>query len=140
MPRFEKGKSGNPKGRPKGAINKKNFLIESFLEYQDFEEIMLSLISQAKEGCVQSQNLLISRVRPPWRPVDKPVHFRTGESLADSAMLILKAMGKGEVPVNLGCQILNSLASTAKVLELAELEKRLEALENGSENKFREVA
>lgn len=133
MAKFEKGKSGNPKGRPKGLLNKKTLVAQSLIEDTDFKDIIETLAVNAKEGCHASANILLARLWPPLRPVDAPVSFTVGDSLASTAMEIVKAMSKGDIAPNVGNAVLAALSNTVKALELAEIQKRLDALEQGKE-------
>lgn len=64
------GEKGIKPGRPKGAKNKSTLLREALT--QDFEEVLKKdflkvvkvVVEQAKDGCRQSQKLLLDRVVP----------------------------------------------------------------------------
>lgn len=125
---FKPGQSGNPAGKPKGAKHKLTILREQIAEH--VPAIITRLVQAARDGDVQAANLLLSRALPPARAesltarIDNP-----GGTLAEQAQAISAAVLAGELPPSLGADMMNVLQAQARVIEVAELEARIAALE-----------
>src|SRR5690349_13946109 len=68
--RFQPGQSGNPAGRPPGALNKKTIALdEAFAE--NAQEILAEVVARAKDGDKTAMKLCMDRMLAPRR--DRPV-------------------------------------------------------------------
>jgi Family of unknown function (DUF5681) len=63
---FQRGKSGNPDGRPKGARNKTTVAVEALLD-GDAEAITRKAIELAKAGDGAAIRLLLKSTLAHWR-------------------------------------------------------------------------
>jgi len=66
-------KSPNPKGRPKGIIDKRQRLSRTMLE--DASEITRMVVDKAKDGNLQAATIVLSRVLPALSPQTEKVQF-----------------------------------------------------------------
>ncbi|XLY87918.1 DUF5681 domain-containing protein [Ectopseudomonas mendocina] len=129
MSKFQKGQSGNPSGRPKGALGMAGRLRAAI--QGDAEQIIQSLITQAKGGDTAAAKLLLDRVCPALKPEAQAVDLEqlaTG-SLIEKAEAVLSAAGAGELAPDVAAQLVQSVATLAKVAEIDQLQQRLESLE-----------
>src|SRR5258706_14663563 len=99
---FQKGESGNPAGRPRGARNKRTLLAEHLLE-GDTEAIVRTMIDRAKEGDMAAVRLCVDRICP--RLTDRPAGFDlpplTRAADAPPAMAaIALALADGDLPAS----------------------------------------
>jgi len=69
---FEKGESGNPAGRPRGARNRATLLMQNLLA-DDAEAIGRKAIEMAKAGDLTAIRLCMDRLAPARK--DEPVAF-----------------------------------------------------------------
>src|SRR6266568_9655953 len=69
---FERGKSGNPTGRPKGARNKATRAVEELLD-GEAEALTRKAIDKALEGDMAALRICLDRLLPPRR--DRLVNF-----------------------------------------------------------------
>lgn len=127
--RFQPGQSGNPAGRKPGSVTQLK-LRQAIA--RDLPEIIEAMVSKAKEGDTQAAKLLLDRTIPVLRPLDSPIVMGLGGTLAEDGRAILDAVGRGQLTPGQGGALLNGLASLARVVELDELVKRIEALEGAS--------
>jgi Family of unknown function (DUF5681) len=67
---FQPGQSGNPAGRPPGALNKKTLAARGVLE-ERAEEIITNLVDRAMEGHGTAMRLCFDRLVP--KGLDRPV-------------------------------------------------------------------
>jgi hypothetical protein len=131
MSKFEKGKSGNAKGRPKSMTAT---LLRQAIN-NDMPDILNKLIELAKGGDVQAIKLVLERVCPALKPQAVPINLPFVESLAGQGNEIIRATMQGKIPPDIGSQLITALANQAKVIEIDELTKRIEVLEQSSERK-----
>ena len=82
---FERGKSGNPKGRPKGARNNATVLAEALL-YGEVEAITRKVIDKALEGDMTALRLCLDRLLAPRR--ERPVAFKLPIKIDTSASAV----------------------------------------------------
>ena len=131
---FQKGQSGNPAGKPKGARNKATLAVEALLD-GEAEELTRKAIELAKTGDIPALRICLDRILPPRK--DRPVAFELPkiESAKDAANVIsavLGAVSSGEItPADAG-EITKLLDAYVKAFETAELAKRIEHLERMS--------
>ena len=72
MGKFKSGQSGNPGGRPKGALNKITLAAQALLE-GEAEALTRKAVELAKNGNPVALRLCLERVLPPWK--DRPINF-----------------------------------------------------------------
>jgi hypothetical protein len=86
-------------------------------------------VNLAKGGDVQVAKVLIDRVCPPLRPQALAINLPANGSLAEQGSEIIRATMTGQIPPDIGNQLITALAAQSKIIEVEELTKRIEALE-----------
>lgn len=126
--KFQKGQSGNPKGRTPGKTTAVK--LRKSLD-QHVPEILKKLVEQAKAGDLQACKLILERTIPALKAKDLPVVL-TGldGSLTEQGQTIIGGMGKGTLTPSETLMLLTALSSQAKIVEIHDLTNGIEALEN----------
>lgn len=132
MAKFEKGNSGNPHGRPKGALSKHS-QFRKLLE-PHAEALIGKLIQLAKEGDIAAIKLCIERLIP--KPKEEPIQFNLPEgdlhasrTLLNIGAYMLKAVSKGELTLEQAQQINKLVAAQCKNREQLIIEERIAEIE-----------
>ena len=128
---FQRGESGNPAGRPRGARNKRTLAAESMFD-RDGPEIIAQLIKLAKEGDIAAIRLCVDRICP--RPRDRPVSFELPQvstaADATAAMgVIIQAIGDGELSAQEAADLSKVVAGLSQTIMSADLQQRLREVE-----------
>lgn len=128
---FEKGQSGNPSGKPKGARHKTTLLAEKLMQ-ADAEAIVQAVLHSAKGGDMTAARIVLDRIAPARR--DNPVSFELPkiESPADAVAAqsaILSAVANGEVTPGEAAEVSRLIDGFVKTIELTEIDERLRRLE-----------
>lgn len=133
---FERGKSGNPNGRPKGARNNATVLAEALLD-GEADAITRKLIEKAREGDTTALRLCLERLLPPrrGRPVafELPSKIETAADAVQASSLVLKACAAGNLSPGEATEIMSMISSHIRLLETTEIEARLTALEKAKQ-------
>lgn len=129
MTTFKKGVSGNPAGRPKGS-GLAGQLRKAIAD--DADEILQSVITQAKGGDLAAAKILLDRIVPPLKPEAQVVQIDAlsgSGDLVGKADAVIHAVGSGDLAPDIAAQLISAVATLAKVIEVNELQQRLEMLE-----------
>jgi hypothetical protein len=128
---FEKGNSGNPNGRPRG--NTSSLIIKEALAavFEDGESgLIKNICESAKAGDIQAATILINRLYPALKPVQEVTPFTlAGDNPAEQAQSVLAAVAGGQIPVEIGVQLIAAISQTLQIMEVTELAERLEQIE-----------
>lgn len=127
---FKPGQSGNPNGRPKGTPDRRTTLLRE-LE-GDLPALIDALKQKALEGDTQALKLLLDRLLPIRKATHEAVELpqlADAHTLADKVHAVLLAVADGELPPDVGAQLISAIGTSARVVEVSELKDRLEALE-----------
>ncbi|OKO69707.1 DUF5681 domain-containing protein [Bradyrhizobium sp. AS23.2] len=128
---FQKGQSGNPTGRPKGARNVTTLAMEALLDGQA-EALTQKAIDLALTGDMGALRICLDRIMPARK--DRPVTFGlppigTAQDAAKASSAVLAAVATGELtPADAG-EISRLIDTWVKAFETAELTERLGRLE-----------
>lgn len=142
MPKFEKGTSGNPKGRPRGIQDKRQAL--RLLLEENSEPLIRKAIEMALLGDPQSIRLLIERLIPKAKQdvITMPIQIDTLEKLTSITNLghqLIQAVCDGELTPDEGRTVGSLLEIQRKIIETNELSERIEALEYTLKSRKKEV-
>ena len=124
--KFQPGVSGNPKGKPKDKTPA-TLLRKAIVE--DMPEIILALIEQAKAGDTATAKILLDRCCPVLKPQAMAINLPVNGSLAEQGGEIIRATMTGEIPADIGSQLITALSNQGKLIELQELTLRLDRIE-----------
>jgi hypothetical protein len=131
--KFKKGKSGNPKGRPKGLPDKRTAL-RALLE-PHAEELIRVAVERALEGDTAALRLCLERLIPPVRSTDEAVSIELKGTMTERGQAIIDAMSAGQITPSQTAEMLAGLATQARLIEASDLEKRIAALEQAASTK-----
>lgn len=132
---FVKGQSGNPKGKPHGARSKATRAALALLHGQ-LEQLTQTAIDKALEGDPVALRLVLDKVLPTAKeaPIDVgavALPDLSGENLPKAVGAVVEAVAGGALTPSQGQVLVSMLDGFRKSIELAELEKRIAALESG---------
>jgi hypothetical protein len=125
---FAKGQTGNPGGRPGNLANLRAKLTAGS------DEIGTVVLAAAKGGDMQACRLILERIVPALKPITEPVPFDLDDTdLPSTARSIMRAIASGALPGDQGKVLLDAVLGMSRVIEVADLDQRLKALEASME-------
>jgi len=124
---FIKGVSGNPTGRPKGIKDKRHRYSEAIDSM--IPQVLDSVFQRAIAGDMTAAKMLLDRTLPNKRPEQERVEISHTGNISLDAQNVLRSVLDGEVAPDVGASLLSSMTSVLKAIEVEELAKRIEALE-----------
>jgi Family of unknown function (DUF5681) len=128
---WKRGQSGNPAGKPKGALNKTTIAVLELME-GDADAVTRKCIEKAKEGDMTAMRLFLERIAPASKSRRIKLDLPSLETAADCLKaqgVITAAMATGEISPDEAETAANVVEMKRRAIETLELEKRLEALE-----------
>jgi hypothetical protein len=129
--RFRKGRSGNPSGKPKGALNRATLAAQALLD-GEAEGLTRKAVELALEGNMAALKLCLERIVPPRRERPLGVALPAVKDAGDLPKLtaaLLTAVGSGELTAGEAGALSQLVANHGKALELTDLERRIAKLE-----------
>ncbi|MGZ8195039.1 MAG: DUF5681 domain-containing protein [Methylosarcina sp.] len=125
---FKPGQSGNPAGRQPGQTP--GAKIRKAIEERK-DEILQSVIEAAIAGDMQACKMLLDRITPPLKPVAAQIALSVpdGAGLSEQGAVVITATLAGQIPPDIGSQLITALAAQSKIIEIDDHTKRIEALE-----------
>ena len=119
-------------GRPKGARNKTSIAIEGLLQGQA-EALTQNVITKALEGYSIALRLCMERIAPARK--DQHVSFSLPNidnalDASEAAGSVLAAVSTGNLTPIEATRVMGLIDSYRRILELTDIENRLQALEN----------
>jgi Family of unknown function (DUF5681) len=140
--RFQKGKSGNPSGRPKGSRNAATLACEALLDGQA-EALTQKAIQMALDGDAVALRLCLDRIYPPRK--DRPVTFTlppitSARDAADLMAAVTKAVATGDITPGEATEIAKVIDAYVKVYQTAELDERVASIRQLSTAELMRIA
>src|SRR5437764_9776724 len=128
---FERGKSGNPAGRPRGARNRTTLAAEALLEGQA-EAITAKVVDMALDGDLTAARMCLDRVLPIRR--ERRVCFNlqdinSAENVVNAMRAIAGGLASGELSPSEAADAGSFVGWHAKAIEVFELEERIKLLQ-----------
>jgi hypothetical protein len=121
---FQKGMSGNPSGKPKGARARVTQLAEKLLE-DDRDAIVRAVIAKAKGGDPTAMRLCVERLVPLRK--GRPIAFnlppvKTAADIAGAVGALVRAMAAGELTTGEASAAASVIELHRRAIETTEIE------------------
>ena len=130
---FKKGQSGNPAGRPRGALNRATVLAQELLSAR-VESIAGKLIELAEGGDMRAIRVCMDRLAPVIKHQPIAVELPPIEKPADSveaAASIAAAVAAGELTATEAAELAKVVEVYVAAVNSKGFDERLTKLENG---------
>ena len=129
--RWQRGQSGNPSGRPKGARHAALVALDAIGEAAA-REVMGAVVGAAVAGDMRAAEILLRRLWPErkGRPLAVDLPPITGAADLPAAVgAVVQAVAAGDLTPEEGAAIAGILETQRRAIETADLAARIEALE-----------
>ena len=138
---FQKGQSGNPRGRPMGSRNNATLACEALLEGQA-EALTQKAVEMALAGDTVALKLCLERIYPARR--DRPVTFalppiNSARDAADIAAAIAQAVAAGHITPSEAAEFGKVIEIYVRAYQVAELDDRTARLEQLSDEELQRI-
>jgi hypothetical protein len=126
-------------GRPAGSRNKATLVLEALLDCEG-EEVVRTMVTQAKGGNMTAAKALLDRLVPPRKSVPTPIEIPPINDASDLEAVLFKVandMAIGELSPDEAQAITGVIANHIKLHETLKIEDRIAQLEktiNGNAN------
>jgi hypothetical protein len=131
---WPKGTSGNPKGRPKGSRHTALLALDA-IGAKAAAAVLKKVAEAAQSGDLRAADILLRRVWPERKgrivEIDLPAVDGAGD-LPKALSAVMAAMAAGEITPDEASAIAAVIESKRKVVETADLDRRLTALESAA--------
>jgi dihydrodipicolinate synthase/N-acetylneuraminate lyase len=124
---WKPGQCGNPKGRPKGARDRRSNLRYGLLK--EVPDILKTLAAAAKGGDIQAAKLILERTLPALKSAAEPLTLPAPETLAGQGRVVMEAVASGEITPDEALKLMQAVGAQLRIVEAEEMAKRIEALE-----------
>jgi hypothetical protein len=125
---WRKGQSGNPRGRRAKGLATAERLRNALVK--DLPAILETVVKNAIAGDIAAAKTILERVLPPLKAIESPAHLADPSgTLSEQGQEILRAMAAGSLAPGQAAQLLSAIAAQAKIVEVDEFGRRLEAIE-----------
>ena len=127
--RFEKGRSGNPAGRPPGARNKATLAAEA---------LSRKAVELALGGSEGALRLCLDRIIAPRR--ERPIQLavppiRSASDIAAAMGAIVKAAAQGTITADEAFKLSHMVDTFVRAIDTSDFDRRLQILEDASAEK-----
>jgi Family of unknown function (DUF5681) len=129
---FQKGQSGNPAGRPRGARNRTTILMQNLLA-EHAEAIGCKVTELAKNGDIAAIRICMDRIAPARKDEPVAVELPPIETAADAvaaAATIVAAVAAGDLTASEAAELAKVVDIYVRALETKGFDERLTKLEN----------
>ena len=128
---FQKGQSGNPKGKPKGVKHKAT-QVASLLIEGEMEALTRKAVELALQGDTTALKICLDRIAPPLKSTMPSIQLDLShcDTLSSTAKAFIDAASTGKIPPDIATQLIASISNIARVEEIESLKHRLEAIEH----------
>jgi hypothetical protein len=128
---FQRGRSGNPAGKPKGSRNKTTLAMEALLD-GEADAIFRKAIEKAKDGDGIALRMCMERIVPPRK--DRPVSFslppiKTAADALTATGALVAAVANGDLTPSEAVELSKLVEGFVKALEATDLAERIARLE-----------
>ena len=134
---FQKGQSGNPSGRPKGARNKATLAMEILLE-GEADRLGRKAVEMALAGDTTALRLCLERIMPARK--DRPVMFalpklETAADAVKATAALVEAVASGDITPAEAAELSKLVEGFIRAVEVHDIQVRLERLEAHQESR-----
>jgi hypothetical protein len=139
--RFQKGRSGNPNGRPKGSRNAATLACEALLDGQA-EALTQKAIQMALAGDPVAMRICMDRIYPARK--DRPVTFalppiNSPRDAADIMAAVARAVGMGDITPNEAAEFAKVVTAYTTAYQIAEMNEPLTCIEQISDEELMRI-
>jgi len=129
---FQKGRSGNPAGRPRGSRNRSKQFIEELLD-GEAAALTRQAVALALDGDPNALRLCVERILAPRR--DRPVQLdlppiRNAADIAGAMAAITNAVAKGDLTPGEAEGLGRLIETYLRAIEASDFDARLKAIES----------
>jgi hypothetical protein len=130
-PRWGRGQSGNPAGRPKGSRHAALLALDQ-IGAEAGKDIMAAVVAAAKGGDMRACDILLRRLWPERK--GRPVRMHLPAIIAPRDIVaalgaVADAVAAGELSPEEGAAVAGILEAQRRAVETVEMEARIAALE-----------
>ena len=114
--RFQKGQSGNPAGKPKGARHKTTLLAERLMQ-DDVGEIVRAVVTAARNGDMTAAKIILDRIAPVRRSnsFDMP-RIESRDDVGLARVAVLDAVSDGVLTAGDAMDVFELIRRVARTL------------------------